>query len=105
MAYLNISDYFITESEKEAGKGYADLFLQPFIAAFPDMEYSYLIELKYLSKSEFTEKKLENKIMDAKNQLAKYTDDDKLKKIVGSTKLKRLVVVYKAWELIHLEEV
>jgi hypothetical protein len=105
MAYLNISDYFITESEKEAGKGYADLFLQPFLAAFPDMEYSYLIELKYLSKSEFTEKKLENKIKDAKNQLAKYSDDDKLKKIVGSTKLKRLVVVYKAWELIHLEEV
>jgi hypothetical protein len=47
-AYLNVTDYFLTWSEREMGKGFADLYLESFLVRFPDMRYGYLIELKYI---------------------------------------------------------
>jgi len=50
LAYMNITDYYIIESDREQKKGYADLVLKPFLVKYPDIKYSYLIELKYLTK-------------------------------------------------------
>ena len=36
LAYLNISDFYISRTEKEMNKGFADIFLEPFLAKYPD---------------------------------------------------------------------
>ena len=72
LAYLNITDFFLTRTEQETGKGFCDLWLEPFVARFPDMLFGYLIELKYIKRSEFTDAKLNKNITDARNQLKQY---------------------------------
>jgi len=44
LAYLNVADFYITQSESEMNKGYSDIYMEPFLSKFPDLEYSYLIE-------------------------------------------------------------
>ncbi|MDM8515695.1 AAA family ATPase [Desulfobacterales bacterium HSG16] len=109
LAYLNICDYYIIRTEQEAGKGYADIYLEPFLARFPDMKYGYLIELKYISRSESLATKLEKKlkriISDATRQLKKYADDELMKKRSEGYTLKKLILVYQGWELIYSSEV
>jgi Protein of unknown function (DUF1703). len=68
------------------------------------LEYSYLIELKYISRSEYSEDILQEKIKKAQEQLDKYAASDRVKNSVGSTQLKRIVLVYKGWELDYCEE-
>ena len=46
LAYLNATDYYVTRSEEEFGKGFADLYLEPFQTKCPDRKYAYLIEIK-----------------------------------------------------------
>ncbi|KPA13093.1 hypothetical protein MHK_006694 [Candidatus Magnetomorum sp. HK-1] len=104
LAYLNISNYYITQTEQEMNKGYADLFLEPFMAKFPHMKFGYLIEMKHISKSKFNEKVLNQAISDAKKQLQQYSDDAHLKQISAAYTLKKIVLVYKGWELMHCSE-
>ena len=51
-AYLGSSQLFQLHSERELGKGYADLFLEPFVARYPDLPFGYVVELEYLRRSE-----------------------------------------------------
>ncbi|NIN89653.1 MAG: hypothetical protein GTO45_33260 [Candidatus Aminicenantes bacterium] len=37
-----VSDILIIHSEKELNKGYADLVLEPFLARYEGIKYSYL---------------------------------------------------------------
>ncbi|MDM8537487.1 AAA family ATPase [Desulfobacterales bacterium HSG17] len=105
LAYLNITDFFLTRTEQETGKGFCDLWLEPFLARFPDMPFGYLIELKYIARGEFTDALLKKKINKAKEQLNQYGNDDRVKKIAEQVTVKKVVLVYKGWELVHLEEV
>jgi len=104
LAYINVADYYITQSESEMNKGYSDIYMEPFLSKFPDLEYSYLIELKYISRSEYSEDILQEKIKKAQEQLDKYAESDRLKNSIGNTQLKRIVLVYKGWELDYCEE-
>ena len=52
-AYLSVTDYFVFRSEVELGKGHADLSLEPLVARYPHLRRGYLIELKYLERSDF----------------------------------------------------
>jgi hypothetical protein len=104
LAYLNIVDYYITQSESEMNKGYSDIYMEPFISKYPDLEFSYLIELKYISRGEYNEEKLEEQIQDAKGQLDQYVKSDRVKNSVGSTQLRKVILVYKGWELVYCEE-
>jgi hypothetical protein len=81
LAYRNISNYYLCHTEREMTKGYSDIFLEPFLAKFPDIKYGYLIEMKYVRRSEYTEEVRQEKIRQAQDQLRKYADDDKLKKL------------------------
>jgi hypothetical protein len=76
LAYLNVADFYITQSESEMNKGYSDIYMEPFLSKYPDLEYSYLIELKYLTRSEYCEDKLHEKIKDAQKQLDQYAASD-----------------------------
>jgi hypothetical protein len=103
LAYLNVADFYITQSESEMNKGYSDIYMEPFLSKYPDLEYSYLIELKYLTRSEYCEDKLQEKIKDAQKQLDQYAASDRVKCSIGSTQLIRIILVYKGWELDYCE--
>ncbi len=105
LAYLNISNYYLCQTEREMSKGYADIFLEPFLAKFPDMKYGYLIEMKYITRGEYSDPLKQEKIKQAEKQMQKYADDEKLKKMTRSYTLRRLVLIYKGWELVHDSEV
>ncbi|MDM8522288.1 PD-(D/E)XK nuclease domain-containing protein [Desulfococcaceae bacterium HSG8] len=104
LAYLNVTDFFLTSSEHETSKGFADLWLEPFLAKFPDMRFAYLIELKYIPRGKFSDELLQEKIQSAEEQLQKYGNDDRVKKFLQNITLKKLVLVYKGWELVYREE-
>ena len=107
LAYLNIIDYFIITSEKELNKGFADLWLQAFWFKYSDIEYSYIIELKYFKRT--ANKNIKAKITDivagASQQLKEYEKDKLLNTTKANTKLIKIVLIYNAWELVHYQEV
>ncbi len=99
LAYLNVTDYFITRSEVEMGKGFADLYLEPFFSKYPDLNYAYLIEVKYIKRSEFTDEKMKEQLAEAKTQLKKYAADEEIIRRCGGAELKRIALVFSGWEL------
>jgi hypothetical protein len=101
LAYLNVTDYFLPRTEMEMSKGFADIFLEPFWARFPDMGYGYVIELKYIKRGGLTEDILEKKIAEAREQLDKYAQDDHVVRAMGKGKLKKIVLVYHGWEMVY----
>ena len=105
LAYLNVADYYLTRSEEEMGKGYADLYLEPFFAKYPDMNYTYLIEIKYIPRKEWTVKLQEQHRDDARTQLQQYAGDDRVLRNSRGATLKCLVLVFSGWELTLAEEV
>jgi len=109
LAYLNVTHHFHTWSERELGGGFVDLYLEPFIARFPNIKYGYLIELKYMSQSEYDKKcgkeKFQKLITDAEEQLDQYANDTRLAEVAQQVTIKRLVLAYRGWELVHAEEV
>jgi len=112
LAYLNIYDFYVAASEEEMNKGYADLILKPFTARYPDMEYAYLIEFKYLPRSlkdKALQEALAEKIAAAEKQLSQYANDDFACKMLalppyGQIKLKKLIIIFHGWELAYCEE-
>ena len=113
LVYLNIYDLYIAVSEKEKNKGYADIVLEPFLAKYPDIEYAYLLEFKYIPRSikdKELEKEVAFKIAEAEKQLSQYANDETARKMLGmepygNVKLKKLIIVFHGWELAYCEEV
>jgi len=79
--------------------------MEPFLARFPDIKYSYLIELKYISISDYSEKILNQKIDAAKKQLDQYVKSERIIKSIENTQLKKIILVYKGWELDYFDEI
>ncbi|ETR73223.1 MAG: hypothetical protein OMM_01111 [Candidatus Magnetoglobus multicellularis str. Araruama] len=104
LAYLNVADYYIIQSESDMNKGFSDIYMEPFLSKYPDLQYSYLIELKYISRNDYSEKNQQEKINDAKLQLTQYSMSERVIKCIGNTKLKKIILVYKGWELEYCEE-
>ncbi|MEZ4865494.1 MAG: AAA family ATPase [Caldilineaceae bacterium] len=104
LSYLNVSHFFLTWPEHEMGGGFVDLYLEPFLARFPDMRFGYLIELKYIARSEYTANKLKEKIDEAKAQFKKYANDERIRHVAAQLPLKCLILIYNGWELVHRDE-
>lgn len=104
LAYINVSHLFLTWSEKEMGDGFVDLYLEPFLARYPDMQFGYLIELKYIARSDYNDAKRKEKIAEAETQFNKYAHDVRIQQIATQVKLKYLILVYNGWELVYREE-
>ena len=98
-AYLNISNYYITKTEKELNRGYADILLLPNLHSFPELPYSYIFEIKYLKSKESSKKELEKKVEEGKRELSKYEKDLSLKKITGGSKLIKIILLFAGVEL------
>lgn len=105
LAYLNVTDYFLTWSERDLNKGFTDVYLEPFLARFPDMRYGYLIELKYIPRKEYSDAKLKASLQEARKQATQYASDDRMQNISEHVTLKKLVLVFNGWELTHREEI
>ncbi|WP_347394684.1 AAA family ATPase, partial [Parabacteroides leei] len=103
VAYMGLTDYFIIWPEFEAGRGFSDLYLMPNLANYPDMKYSYLIELKFLKRDDTTTK-VESLIEEAEAQLRKYASDEKVLASTGNTRLRLLAAVYKGWQPVAMRE-
>lgn len=109
IAYLNVTHNFLTWSEREMGGGFVDLYLEPFLARFDGIKYGYLIELEYISNTKFNQKEfdksLAKEIAEAEGQLQQYGADSRIQKVAKQVTLKKLVLVYKGWELVYAAEV
>lgn len=101
--YLGISQLYIIHPERELNKGFADMVLEPFTARYEGMKYAYILEIKYLKKSDKKEK-VESIVKDAEAQLERYTLDEKFKKSMEGKTLIKLVLVFAGSELKYIGE-
>ena len=103
LSYLGLTHYYIASPEYESNKGYADIFLQPRLLQLPDMAYSYCIEVKY-AKRDAADMEIEKLTVDAKTQLKQYAASEWILQDKGTTELKSIVLVFKGWKLVKVEE-
>ncbi len=103
--YLGLSDLFLVHTEKELNKGYADILLEPYRAKYPELNISYLLELKYV-KAGMTpdDPKLPQIVADAETQIKNYSLDEKFKKAVGNTQLIKLVLIFSGHEAVYFDQ-
>ena len=117
MAYLNLSDYYITAPELELNHGYCDFFLLPDLTHYAS-QHSYILELKVLSKKdfsaivegEFTEDgkpmtKAEKQWREAVEQIHRYAEAPRVEALRQGTKLHLIIMQFEGWELKRMEEV
>ncbi len=101
ITYLCQNAYYEVQSEVEANKGYIDILLNP---VRDEILYGAIIELKYISKKEYTETKLQNMIEDAKEQLDQYDVAIRGKKLKKGVSFVKIILVYRGWELVYCKE-
>ena len=117
MAYLNLNDYYITAPELELNHGYCDFFLLPNLTHYAS-QHSYILELKVLSKKdfsaivegEFTEDgkpmtKAEKQWREAVEQIHRYAEAPRVEALRQGTKLHLIIMQFEGWELKRMEEV
>jgi hypothetical protein len=104
--YLGLSNLYIIHTEKELNKGYADIVMEPFIARYEGINYSYLLEIKYIKAGV---KPGDNEVQQlkaaAEEQLKQYSIDEKFRKNIDKTTLIRLVLIFSGHEEIYMGEV
>ena len=105
-AHLSMVGQFMLHSEYELNKGYADLYLEPFLAQYPDIQYGYVLELKYLKRREpLDESVVAQKVQEAVLQVRSYLADPSLRRRCPSVQHTGLAVVFHGWELVAYQEV
>jgi hypothetical protein len=87
------------------GKGFVDLYLEPFLAKYEKVKYGYFIELKYITRGDLTQKLLQEKIEEAKNKLQQYATDSRIIQGNQNVNLQLIMLIFSGWKLIHWEEV
>ena len=91
-------------SELDNDGGYADIFLLPLCDIYKDMEDSYIVELKYC-KLGTSDEQLAQLFAEASAQISRYADSNIVRESVKTTRLHRLVVIYRGAEMVKCEEV
>ncbi len=117
MAYLNLNDYYITAPELELNHGYCDFFLLPDLTHYAS-QHSYILELKVLSKKDFSEivegefmedgkpmTKAEKQWREAVEQIHRYAEAPRVEALRQGTKLHLIIMQFEGWELKRMEEV
>jgi hypothetical protein len=107
--YLGLSALYIVYSEKELEKGYSDLVLEPFLAQYPQLKYSYLIEIKYIKpegkKKTLPPGNIKKMREEAEDQLKRYSLDEKFQKAIGQTTLKKVILIFSGTRLVYHGEI
>ena len=105
-AYLSVTDHFVFRSEVELGKGHADICLEPLLARYPHLRHGFLIELKYLKRSEEAgETRVAAAVDGASAQLRRYLADARLARQYPAVQFTGLAVVFHGWEMVACEAV
>ena len=105
-AHFSVVGQFVIHTERELNKGYADLYLEPFVAQYPDIGYGYVVEVKYLKRSEQVDQSVVGeKLSEAREQLAGYLADEGLRRCAPSVRYVGLALVFHGWELAACEAV
>ena len=111
-AYLSVADHYVFRSEAELGKGHADIALEPLVARYPHLQRGYLIELKYLKRSERPQRSESTNdagvavaVREATAQLVRYLADERLARQFPGVRFIGLIVVFHGWEMVFCDEV
>ncbi len=111
IALFHYGTPFVIKSEREANGGFIDISLAPDLLRFPDMTDGYLIELKYLKKSDTYNDQIKAALIaKAKTQLANYAKDKDIQtqwqlKPKGHINLTKFIVIFQGEEMKHYEEI
>ena len=103
-AYLALASYYLVEPELEMNYGYCDFFLLPDRKRYPDVKHSYILELKYATRTA-TDAELEVQALEGRKQLLRYSEDKIVRCLSEGTTLHRLLLQFRGWDLVRREEV
>ncbi len=104
--YLGLSNLYFIHPEKELNKGYADIVMEPFIARYEGINYSYILELKYITTGvKPDDPKIRQLKSGAEEQLKKYSIDKKFGKVIEKTNLIKLVLIFSGHDAVYIDDV
>ena len=95
---------YLPVSENDTATGYSDVYLQPRLVNYPELQHSYIVEFKYVKSSE-PDSEVEAKRAAAIEQINNYAQTPQVRETIGHTTLHKIVQVYKGFELKVLEEI
>ncbi len=104
LAYLSLNDYYITAPEVELNHGYCDFFLLPNMTHY-QANHSYILELKYISKSEYSEEKADKQWAEAVEQINGYAVAQRVEALRQGTQMHKIIMQFCGWELMKMEEI
>jgi len=98
VTYFSLVPYFLTKTELELNKGFADLFIKPF---YEKVKYFGIVELKYVNRSEkLNPQSLKQLKTEAINQLNQYQKDELVTEWLNKgKKLIKIYMIFYGWEL------
>ncbi len=113
LAMTCLQNFYLPISEQDAGVksqrgqevsgGYADIYMQPRLDVYPDLEHSFLLELKYLPSSA-SDSEVQVARQTAIAQLTRYAQGLDIARTIGHTQLHRLILLWRGMELAVAEE-
>ena len=103
MAYLNLNGYYYTAPELELNHGYCDFFLLPDLTHYPT-KHSYILELKMYTKAD-SEEYATKQWEEAVEQIDRYAQAPRVEVLRQGTTLHKIIMQFKGWELMRMEEV
>ena len=101
-AYLALNNLYLVEPEIELNYGYSDFLLLPDKIRYPEIAHSYILELKYVNPAA-SDAQVDEKSREADGQLAKYSQDNIVKRLCAGTQLHLLKVVFRGGEMVVCE--
>ena len=104
LAYLSLNDYYITAPEVELNHGYCDFFLLPNMTHY-QANHSYILELKYLHKADYTEEKAAKQWAEAVEQINGYAVAPRVEALRQGTRMHKIIMQFCGWELVRMEEI
>ena len=104
-AYLGAASCFVFHTERELGKGFADIVLTPLTTRYPTLRHGYVVELKYLNRSDDGDALARSTLEAAKEQLRGYLADERLAREHPSVHYTGVGLVFRGWEMVGAEAV
>ncbi len=102
-AYLSVADHFVFRN---------NICLEPLVARYPHLRRGYLIELKYLKRSERLQRNesvdeagVAAAVGEATAQLERYLAEERLARQFPGVRFIGLIVVFHGWELVYCDAV
>jgi hypothetical protein len=102
--YLGLSNLYIIHAEKELNKGFADIVMEPFLARYDGIKYSFVLEIKYVKAGAKPEgDKVRQLKAEAETQLKAYSLDKRFRRTIEKTVLIKIVLIFSGHEAVYIE--